>query len=198
MIRRTYSVGSDTRNGGSSAPSLSPTTVVTPAQTSNFVGRRRSASESGGEWRVAIRAPHRRQTSPALWTLVPLPSSLFFRFRSLPLLLFRSSSPFSSRPWQYFEVAVENEKYTWSVLKSERQFEDLQAVVCSRAASFVVRFVQLNVRCTVSEGRRKAKSAKVCTRGQHLHAGLRSARPLLRGDQVRFFLSTRAPYTHTC
>jgi hypothetical protein len=30
---------------------------------------------------------------------------------------------------QYFEVAVENEKYTWSVLKSERQFEDLQALV---------------------------------------------------------------------
>lgn len=98
MIRRTFSVGSDTRNGGSSASSLSPTTVVTPAQaTNNFVGRRRSASESGGEWRVAISATHRRQTSPDQWTL-------------------------------YFEVAVENEKYTWSVLKSERQFEDLQAL----------------------------------------------------------------------
>jgi hypothetical protein len=87
MIRRTYSVGSDTRNGGSSAPSLSPTTVVTPAQASNnFVGRRRSASESGGEWRVAISATHRRQTSPDQWTLVPLRS--FFAFALCPSFSF--------------------------------------------------------------------------------------------------------------
>jgi hypothetical protein len=88
----------------------------------------------------------------------PPPFSSFFVLFSLSLFAPPSLSffAFSSRVLQYFEVAVENEKYTWSVLKSERQFEDLQALVCSRAASFVVRFVQLNVRCTVSEGRWKA------------------------------------------